>query len=186
MNENNSNQIKNSENKQINIAEKNEAVGNKFLSEMKRFARLDVKQKLLYPLKLVNKMYWSSTIRITLANAKYKAACKYYLSLKKVMPDLLLKRYIIEAMSKAQLQYRANAYEGKMIIFRSPSLYKDVYLGWSNLVSGGITSFDVPGKYANGNTIFQKPYVEVVAEELKRHLDKHDHLINVARSKSTT
>ncbi|MGI8637523.1 MAG: thioesterase domain-containing protein, partial [Segetibacter sp.] len=154
------------------VSGKVNAVAHDLSVEIKRFSKLNTKQKALYPLKQINKMFWSSKIRISLSNALFSALCKYCIRSKKAMPDTILKRYIVESMYRAFIQYNAKAYGGKMIIFRSPCLYKDPSLGWTNLVEGGITTFDVPGEYGVGNAIFRKPYVESVANQLEKYLRK--------------
>ena len=131
---------------------------------------LNGRQKLLYPLRQINKWFWSSNIRIAISNANYRAQRQYYVTSKKAMPDKILKRHIVESMAKAFVHYYAKPYEGKMIVFRSPCLYDDPSLGWTPIIKDGITSFDVPGEYKAGNAIFQKPYVGPVADELKKYL----------------
>lgn len=167
----------NSTDENINFRKKKRTISGKVKSiagslskKIKHFSRLNAKQKLLYPLKEINRMYWSSKIRISISNANFRVICKCYIKLKKVMPDTILKRYIVQSMATALSQYRAKAYRGKMIIFRSPCLYKDPSLGWTNLIEGGITTFDVQGEHGVGNAIFQKPYVQSVADQLKKYL----------------
>ncbi len=67
-------------------------------------------------------------------------------------------------MSRA---YNAGVYPGKMIIFRSPQLYKDPYLGWKKHVSGGIESYDVAGDYTNRQVIMREPFVKIISDKLK-------------------
>jgi acyl carrier protein len=169
---NTSDEIENSRKKQSNISTKFRTISDNFSWEINRFLDLNTKQKVLYPLKQINRMYWSSKIRISLSNANFRALCSYYIRSKKVMPDAMLKRYIVESMSQALLSYNVKTYSGKMIIFRSPTLYKDPSLGWTSLVKGGITTFDVPGEHGVGNAIFQTPYVEFVADHLEKYLRK--------------
>ena len=167
---NSAGEITNVSGNKATASQKASTTAHKFLGEMRRFSKLNGRQKLLYPLRQINKWFWSSNIRIAISNANYRAQRQYYVTSKKAMPDKILKRHIVESMAKAFVHYDAKAYEGKMIVFRSPCLYDDPSLGWTPIIKDGITSFDVPGEYKAGNAIFQKPYVGPVADELKKYL----------------
>ncbi len=43
--------------------------------------------------------------------------------------------------------YEPGVYDGSMIVFRSPKIFKDPYLGWKADVSETINTYDVPGDY---------------------------------------
>jgi thioesterase domain-containing protein len=63
--------------------------------------------------------------------------------------------------------YRPGSYTGDVVLFRAtergPGSPKSQFLGWEQVVSGGITIIDVPGKHS---TLLRKPSVQLIAEAL--------------------
>jgi thioesterase domain-containing protein/acyl carrier protein len=145
-------------------------VFNKLSYHKNHLANLSIKEKLLYPFKrLKHKMkYWYFRAKPLLS----KIVFKYYTTFGITMPEELLKLYIQNAMYKSQKNYLPEKYPGEMIVFRSPELFDDPHLGWSDLVAGSIKTFDIPGEHPNRTYIFYEPFVPYLAEELKKHLNK--------------
>jgi hypothetical protein len=54
-----------------------------------------------------------------------------------------------------------------MVVFRSPGIYTDPYLGWQHLVNGGIKTNDIPGEHETRRDIMNEPYVQYLAKELQ-------------------
>jgi aspartate racemase len=69
--------------------------------------------------------------------------------------------------------YLPQVYPGSMILFRameqSPGSHRDPFLGWSELVEGGVAIHEVPGLHGQ---IIEEPHVRVLAEKLKACLDE--------------
>jgi aspartate racemase len=64
--------------------------------------------------------------------------------------------------------YRPQVYPGSMVLFRakerSPGCRSDRFLGWGELVQGGVASYEVPGSHVQ---IIEEPHVRVLAEKLQ-------------------
>jgi hypothetical protein len=95
-----------------------------------------------------------------------------YISRNRPLPEKLGKYYFLETNVDMVKAYRPQPYAGKMIIIRSPEVYKDPHLGWAGLVSGGIETCDIPGKHANRREILNEPFVQLTAQELTKYLSK--------------
>ncbi len=67
--------------------------------------------------------------------------------------------------------YKTGIYPGKMLVFRSPQLYADPYLGWKEHVSGEIKSYDAPGKYKRRSEIMNDPFIKIITAKLKPILE---------------
>ncbi|MCW3082478.1 hypothetical protein, partial [Segetibacter sp.] len=139
-------------------------------SYKKEFESLNTKEKLLYPLKKLNNKFWSSKTRMHFIDSIYAIVTACYKSTGQRMPEVLIKQVVFKAMGEAQVQYRPTTYKGNVVIFRSPHLYKDPYLGWRDLIKGQIKTYNVPGHCRLGNDIFREPHVEHLVEQLKKHL----------------
>ncbi|MEO8109717.1 MAG: amino acid adenylation domain-containing protein [Ginsengibacter sp.] len=140
------------------------------------FSSLNSKEKIGYPVKLVKNtltitgrfVYYGARKKYFKLNSDVMKFCfDYYLSKGRLLPRILRSRYLLHTNGHMSRAYKAEVYPGKMIIFRSPQIYKDLYLGWKKHVSGGIESCDVPGKYTNRQDIMKEPFVGVISDKLK-------------------
>ena len=76
-------------------------------------------------------------------------------------------RSIAEAQIIASRTYRAKAYAGSAVLFRttetSSEFPEDPALGWAKLIKGGLETYDVPG---DGSVMLIEPHVRVLAPKL--------------------
>ena len=86
------------------------------------------------------------------------------------MPDSLRRQYVVDAIDAALRKYKPEVYPGQLVIFRSPKIFKNPHLRWTKLVGGGIKTHDMPGNYKNRRFIMHEPFVQSLAEELKKYL----------------
>jgi len=73
-----------------------------------------------------------------------------------------------KANVKAFFNYHARPYSGRITVFRSTEggdTQPD--LGWGQLASGGVDTFDVPGDH---HTVMHNPNVEVLGQFLREHI----------------
>ncbi|MDQ6762338.1 MAG: amino acid adenylation domain-containing protein [Bacteroidota bacterium] len=140
------------------------------------FSSLNSKEKLLYPLKVIkigsklttHILYKKTRNKILRINNRItKMGFDYYLSRGRLLPKLLRNKYLLHTNGYMSRAYKPEVYPGKMIIFRSPQIYYDRYLGWNDHVSGGVESYDVPGIYTRRSKIMTKPFVDVISAKLK-------------------
>ncbi len=137
-------------------------------------AKLSLKEKGLYiSTKLnrqvehkVQKLYFLSRFKL------YGLIFRFYLLFNQKVPGAIARRYVGNTLGILQNNYKPKPYPGSMIIFRSPGIYKEPYLGWKGFVKGEIKSFDIPGPHESRRDIMNEPYVQFLAEELKKSLDK--------------
>ncbi len=80
-------------------------------------------------------------------------------------------RRIEEACHDALMGYKIPRYDGDILLVRAKnSFYNNEYdkdLGWSHFTTGKVKVLTVPGDH---NSIFWEPHVDVLAEELQKHL----------------
>jgi amino acid adenylation domain-containing protein len=95
---------------------------------------------------------------------------RLYLSAKKKVPDLFARRYTGNSLYMLQCKYKPKPYPGDMVVFRSPGIYPDPYLGWQHLVTGEIKTNDIPGEHETRRDIMNEPYVQYLAKELQAFL----------------
>jgi thioesterase domain-containing protein/acyl carrier protein len=80
---------------------------------------------------------------------------------------------LAEANEKALLSYEPRPYRGRVAIFSASKqplgIYPDPSLGWSELLEGESELHEIPGHHLNS---FIEPSLQVLAEELRKCLDK--------------
>jgi acyl transferase domain-containing protein/thioesterase domain-containing protein/acyl carrier protein len=80
---------------------------------------------------------------------------------------------IIRFNSQAILTYAPQVYPGRITLFRTSEEFgkigQDPTLGWGKLATGGVEIHQIPGHHLN---FLRKPYVEIVAEQLKACLNQ--------------
>ena len=144
------------------------------------YSSMNTTKKILYPLKVVKigsklaayLVYKKTKHKILVFNAKVtKRGFDYYLNRGKLLPRFLRNRYLLHTNGIMSRAYKPGTYNGEMIIFRSPQIYKETYLGWKEHIAGGIETFNVPGKYKRRSEIMNEPYVKVISDKLKTYLD---------------
>ncbi|MEJ7675696.1 MAG: thioesterase domain-containing protein [Chitinophagaceae bacterium] len=138
----------------------------------KKFMFLSAKEKMVLPLKVLIKksLTYNQQFRIR------KFLYNYYISRNKPLPEALGKYYFLETNGAIARAYKPLPYPGRMIIFRSPLIYPDPYLGWNGFVTGGIETCDIPGKHRNRREIMNEPFVQHTAKELNNYLEAWDNL----------
>ncbi|HET6327101.1 MAG TPA: SDR family NAD(P)-dependent oxidoreductase, partial [Planctomycetaceae bacterium] len=88
-------------------------------------------------------------------------------------PAPLASAKIEEANFSAAADYEARVYPGRMILFRAtmrtPTFGDDEFLGWGNLVAGGIDIEHIPAMHSN---ILDEPAIQGLSEKLRELLDR--------------
>jgi amino acid adenylation domain-containing protein len=137
-------------------------------------AKLSLKEKGLYVYTKLNRQvqYKLKKFHFFSRFKLFGLIFRFYLLFKQKVPGVITRRYIGNTLGILQNNYKPKPYSGSMIIFRSPGIYKEPYLGWKNFVKGEIKSFDIPGLHESRRDIMNEPYVQFLAEELKKSLDK--------------
>ncbi|MEP7251818.1 MAG: amino acid adenylation domain-containing protein [Ginsengibacter sp.] len=144
------------------------------------YSSMKKKQKILYPIrvlkigsKLTGQIFYRKTKNkiLTLYVKATMRGFDYYLSRGKLLPRFLRNRYLLHTNGIMAREYEPGIYTGKMIIFKSPHIYKERYLGWREHIAGEIEVFNVPGKYKSRDKIMNEPYVKVISDKLKTYLD---------------
>jgi len=76
---------------------------------------------------------------------------------------------VFKTNAMAMLAYKPDIYQGSMIIFRAKELLTDYdpVIEWSNLVSGGIEIYSVPGHHF---TMLKEPNVQELSRQLREVL----------------
>ncbi|HEY4322689.1 MAG TPA: amino acid adenylation domain-containing protein [Mucilaginibacter sp.] len=87
------------------------------------------------------------------------------------VPGTTARFHVGQSLLKLQTKYKPKLYSGPMVVFRSPDIYSDPYLGWRSFVNGDIKTFDVPGVHKRRRDILNEPHVQLLAEEFKNFLD---------------
>jgi amino acid adenylation domain-containing protein len=87
-------------------------------------------------------------------------------------PGLIARLYVARFNFQMQKKYYPEPYPGSMMIFRSPEIYKEPYLGWKTFIKGDIKTFDIPGKHKTRRDVMNEPHVQILAKELQNFLEK--------------
>ncbi len=95
-------------------------------------------------------------------------ACRFYLAVGRRVPFNLRMFYFFEISHQAARKYTPQVYTGSMILFRTQRPSYDPRFDWPRLAAGGLEIHELPGKHLE---ILKEPYVEVLAEHLKKYLD---------------
>ncbi|MGI8581609.1 MAG: non-ribosomal peptide synthetase [Chitinophagaceae bacterium] len=132
-------------------------------NEYKKEISLSIKRKIF---NLLKKLI-SYKLRLKIKKLVYN----FYIFRNRPLPEALGNLYFWETNADIVRRYKPKPYPGKMIIFRSPGIYSDPHLGWDGLVTGGIETFDIPGKHRNRREIMNEPFIQDTAERLKLILE---------------
>ena len=145
---------------------------NKISSIRKMFPVVTAKDKLLYPVRMGKFILRGKLLSgySKILNKVHDVAYKFYQSRGLAMPDALGRNYVVDAIGRAQNAYKPRTYPGRLIIFRSPNIYKNPHLRWTRLIAGGIATHDMPGDYKDRKYIMFEPFVQHLAESLKNYL----------------
>jgi amino acid adenylation domain-containing protein len=100
------------------------------------------------------------------------AAYTGYESLGLKSPEAVRKYYFVSKNTDMVSAYKPAPYPGRLTIFRSPGLFPDPHLGWSDFVTGEIKTFDIPGEHTDRRQIMNEPFVQGTAKELKKQIDE--------------
>lgn len=136
------------------------------------FRQLSVKQKLKQSFRLLKqqlRIKWTFA-QFHMVMAVRSAVYQLYSMRRRKLPQALRRFYIIDAMMACLLNYQPAKYSGDLYIFRSPKIYRNPHLGWTDLVSGKIKTIDIPGNHSDRRKIMYEPFVEFLAKELKNIL----------------
>jgi hypothetical protein len=134
---------------------------------LKEKLSLTISQKVIIQVfHMLEKLYFLLSFKL------YESIFKFYLFCNQKVPGTIARNYVGIKLSMLQFNYKPKPYSGSMIIFRSSGKYKDQYLGWKSLVKGEIKTFDIPGLHLNRKDIMNRPYVQFLADELKKSLEK--------------
>ncbi len=138
---------------------------------------LGMKNRLLNPLReFKKKLRRGFTLGRFRVEIKIRALCyKFYFVQGRKLPESLRRFYIVDAMLIAQDKYDPRPYSGDLIIFRSPKIFRYAHLGWTNLISGNIKTIDISGNHHNRTRIMYEPFVQILADELKKHFEEISH-----------
>jgi len=87
-------------------------------------------------------------------------------------PPKLVRKYYWWTNADIVKAYKPKPYPSRMIIFRSPGIYQDPHLGWSDFVTGEIKTIDIPGDHKDRREIMNEPFVQDTAKQLKMHIEE--------------
>lgn len=161
------------------VPQKNQSVSSLISKYAGDYSSLNIRERLAYPFKVVG-IGWkfiTYTLKkkknhkiLRVKNKLAKIGFDYYLSRGRLLPKGLRNKYMLHTNGSIASAYKPGIYPGKMLVFRSPQIYHDPYLGWQNHVSGGIQHHDVEGKYKRRSEIMKDPFVKVISSTLKTFL----------------
>lgn len=138
---------------------------------------LTTKEKVLFSLRKIKagvkrEMTWGKfkVDGYLLQTAKLIYECYIKMGIK--CPEQVRKWYFYASNSEMVKAYQPKPFPGELIIFRSPGIYVDPHLGWSDFVTGKITTVDIPGHHKDRRQIMNEPFVQITAKELKKVIEK--------------
>jgi amino acid adenylation domain-containing protein len=87
-------------------------------------------------------------------------------------PASLRKFYFLSTNTKMVKDYKPKKYAGNFTIIRSPGLYPDPHIGWTDFVVGEIRTVDIPGKHKDRRQVLNEPFVKLTAAAIKSEIIK--------------
>jgi amino acid adenylation domain-containing protein len=131
-----------------------------------RMARLGPQRALAY--------FWirANGVKTMMKTSAWRFLYQAYLNSGRTVPDGLQHPPGFSYLPTIK-SYLPQVYPGTMVLFRamerSPGCRSDQFLGWGDLVQGGVETHAVPGSHVQ---IIEEPHVRVLAEKLKVCLDR--------------
>ena len=154
-----------------------------FVRHFKIFHQLSTLEKMSYPFQLLRnktrriKMFYYFKLRTRL-HRQYskmrKIAYRFYFSRNLLLPPFLRYKYLWDETNTMAEVYKPGIYHGRFIVFRSPHIFSDPYLGWSKYVSQNIISYDIVGDYNRRQDVMMEPYVKILADKIKTILESSE------------
>jgi amino acid adenylation domain-containing protein len=135
--------------------------------------KLSFKNKISYIYKKLKKqiIHRFKKLYFLLRFKLYGLIFRIYLFCKQKVPAVIARKYVGNILGIMEYNHKPKPYSGSMMIFRSPGIYKEPYLGWKSFVKGKIKTFDIQGLHESRRDIMNEPYVQFLAKELKSFLD---------------
>lgn len=159
-------------NEEIQYTGRSKSLLGKFSALRKKMEPLSLKEKFVYVLSVLKnkvigyKMLLTYLVLLKIQRFVYKLCIAFKLP----MPDAVARFYLWEMNGRMIDTYRPKPYSGNMVIFRSPEIYTDPNLGWSDYVKGSIETCDIAGDHTNRREIMNEPFVHLLAEELSGYI----------------
>lgn len=142
-----------------------------------KLTRFTKKEKVLFPLRKIKAGFkremnlWKSKVDGHLLQAA-KLVYECYIKMGIRCPEQVRKWYFYASNSDMVKAYQPKPYPGELTIFRSPGIYVDPNLGWSDFVTGKITTVDIPGRHKDRRQIMNEPFVQITAKEISKVIEK--------------
>jgi aspartate racemase len=99
-----------------------------------------------------------------------KAQYRYYVVLRKPVPDGVRRRFFGDLHNQAEAQYQLRPYPGRLVIFHAKGLYPDPDLGWAGMVED-LEVHEIPGHHRDHRDLMAEPHIQALAERMKPCLE---------------
>jgi amino acid adenylation domain-containing protein len=96
---------------------------------------------------------------------------RYYIVLKKPVPDRIRRRFFVTMHAWAEKRYRPRPFPGTLVMFRAEGLYRENDMGWGAL-GQELEIHEVPGCHRHHRRLMDEPHVQILAEKVKACLEK--------------
>lgn len=96
---------------------------------------------------------------------------RYFQTLGLKAPENLRKYYFLLSNTEMVRAYKPTLFKGSMVIFRSPNIYPDAHLGWSDFIDGEIITEDIQGHHLDRRQIMNEPFVQHTADKLTEYIE---------------
>jgi thioesterase domain-containing protein/acyl carrier protein len=135
-------------------------LGSQLLVHLRIFVKLKLSDQFTY---VWERLKWH------LIGGKVSLFYRFYLRYLNRSPSALRLLDVGLANRQARQCYRPTAYPGSITLFRAKQEYPEEFqpaadLGWSELATGKVEVYEVPGKH---DTMMHEPQVQVLAEQVK-------------------
>jgi amino acid adenylation domain-containing protein len=94
--------------------------------------------------------------------------CGFCLAIGRRVPFNLRMFYFFEVSYQTARRYAPQAYAGSIVLFHTQKPSNSSQFDWPTLAAAAIKIHEIPGKHLE---ILKEPYVQVLAEQLKKYLD---------------
>ncbi|HEY8780359.1 MAG TPA: amino acid adenylation domain-containing protein [Mucilaginibacter sp.] len=140
---------------------------------LKNIAKLSSKEKIIYIFKrfIIQLLSKLKGPFVWLLFKLWATIVNLHFICKRKAPQTIARKHLIHSLFTLGSYYKPKPYSGPMVIFRSPGIFTDPYLGWKSFVKGEIKTFDIPGMHKTRRDILNEPFVQFLAKEIKNHLD---------------
>ena len=115
-------------------------------------------------------VYFVKRVRSRSKSAFRALVTAFCLAARRPLPPWIRQDFFLFSNQRAEWAYVPRVYPGRMVIFESQGSFRDVQLGWGELLAEGLEIHEIPGEYRNHRDLMTGDFIREITGRLKQCL----------------